>query len=105
MATENRWKRQPQERKGDYFFNGKSYITRNLLNEIPLEEILNIIFDLKAFIQQERGIDYLVVYIRSDGRKIYCIDQLSKSMIGSGNYTKEEIREYNYWTMLFSEEY
>ncbi|NVN96006.1 MAG: hypothetical protein HXX18_12060 [Bacteroidetes bacterium] len=105
MATENKWVRQPQERKRDYFFNGKSYITTNLMNEIPVDEIMWIISDLKVFIQQEQGIDYLVIYIRSDGRKIFCIDQLSKSMMESGDYTKEQIKEYNYWTMLFAEEY
>jgi hypothetical protein len=105
MATENKWVRQPQERKGEYFFNGKSYITTNLMNEIPNDEIIWIISDLKEFIQKEQGIDYLVVYIHSDGRKIFCIDQLSKSMMENDLYSKEEIEKYNYWTMLFAEEY
>lgn len=105
MATENKWVRQPQERKGDYFFNGKSYVTTNLINEIPAEEIMWIISDLKAFVQQEQGIDYLVVYLRSDGRKIFCIDQLSKSMMENDLYTTEDLKRYNYWTMLFAEEY
>ena len=80
-------------------------MTTNLKNEIPLDEIIWIISDLRAFIQNEQGIDYLVVYIRSDGKKIFCIDQLSKSMMESGDYTKKQIKEYNYWTMLFAEEY
>ena len=80
-------------------------MTTNLKNEIPIDELLWIISDLKAFIQKEQGIDFLQVYVRSDGRKIFCIDQLSKSMIDSGDYTKEQIKEYNYWTMLFAEEY
>ena len=105
MKSKNIWVRQPQEREGDYFFNGQSYMTANLKNEIPVGEILWIINDLRAFIQKEQGIDYLVVYIRSDGRKIFCIDQLSKTIMESGNYTKKEIKEYNYWTMLFAEEY
>ena len=105
MATKNTWVRQPQEREGDYFFNGKSYITSNLINEIHADEIIWIITDLNTFIEKEQGIDYLVVYVRSDGRKIFCIDQLSKSMMESGNYTQKEIKEYNYWTMLFAEEY
>ena len=105
MATKNTWVRQPQEREGDYFFNGKSYITSNLMTEIPANEIMCIISDLKTFIKDEKGIDYLVVYIRADGRKIFCIDQLSKSMMENGDYTEKEIKEYNYWTMLFNEEY
>ena len=68
MATKNNWVRQPQERKGDYFFNGTLYITANLSREISQEEILWIVTDLKAFVQNEQGIDYLVIYIRQDGR-------------------------------------
>ena len=105
MATKNNWVRQPQERKGDYFFNGTLYITTNLSREISQEEIISIVTDLKAFVQNEQGIDYLVVYVRHDGRKVFCIDQLSKSMMESGEYTEEEIKEYNHWTMLFAEEY
>jgi len=105
MATKNNWVRQPQERKGDYFFNGTLYITANLSREIAQEEIIWIITDLNAFVQNEQGIDYLVVYIRPDGRKVFCIDQLSKSMMESGEYTEDEIKEYNHWTMLFAEEY
>lgn len=105
MATENKWVRQPQETKEDYFFNGKSYITTNLINEIPAEEIMWIISDLKAFVQQEQGIDYLVVYKKKFGRKIFCIDQLSKSMMENDLYSREDLKRYNYWTMLFAEEY
>ncbi len=105
MATENKWDRQPQERKGDYFFSGKSYVTTNLINEIPAEEIMWIISDLKAFVQQEQGIDYLVVYKKKSGRIIFCIDQLSKSMMENDLYSREDLKRYNYWTMLFAEEY
>ena len=105
METQNKWVRQTQERKEDYCFNGKFYITSHVLNELPPEEVHQILSDLKAFVQQEQGIDYLLVYKRADGRKIFCIDQLSQSMMQSGNYTKDEIRDYNYWTMLFSEDY
>jgi hypothetical protein len=105
MATKSNWVRQPQERKGDYFFTGTLYITTNLSREISQEEIISIVTDLKAFVQSELGIDYLVVYFRQDGRKVFCIDQLSKSMIESGEYSENEIKEYNHWTMLFAEEY
>ena len=92
MATENKWVRQPQETKGDYFFNGKSYITTNLINEISIEEIIWIISDLKAFVEQEQGIDYLVVYKKKFGRKIFCIDQLSKSMMENDLYSREDLK-------------
>lgn len=67
MAIENKWVRQPQE-TGDYFFNGKSYITTNLMNEIPAVEIMWIISDLKAFIQRNREQTIYQFYERSDER-------------------------------------
>ena len=73
MVTKNNWVRQPQEWKGDYFFNGTLYITTNLAREVSQEEIISIVTDLKAFVQNVQGIDYLVVYIRPDGRKVFCI--------------------------------
>jgi hypothetical protein len=88
MKTQNKWVRQPQETKGDYLFNGRASITTNVINELSSEEINQIVSDLKKFVQKEQGLDYLQVYKRSDGRKIYCIDQLSLSMINSGNYTE-----------------
>jgi len=105
METQNEWMRQPQETKGDYWFNGRAYITTHVVNELSSEEISRIVSDLKGFVQREQGIDYLVVYKRSDGRKIFCIDQLSQSMMLSGNYTREQITEYNYWTLMFAEDY
>ena len=105
MDAKNIWVRQPQERKGDYFFNGTLYLTKNLSRQISQEEIIWIISDLKTLVQKEQGIDYFVVYIRPDGRKVFCIDQHSKSMMESGEYTEDEIKEYNHWTILFAEEY
>jgi hypothetical protein len=105
METQNKWVRQPQECKGDYWFNGRAYITTHVANELPQEEINQIVSDLKEFVQNEQGTDYLQVYKHSDGRKIFCIDQLSQTMMQSGNYTKEEIKDYNYWTILFAEDY
>jgi len=53
MATKNNWVRQPQERKGDYFFNGTLYLTTNLSKEVSQEEIISIVTNLKAFVQNE----------------------------------------------------
>jgi len=42
METHNKWVRQTQERKEDYWFNGKFYITSHVLNELPPEEVHQI---------------------------------------------------------------
>jgi len=100
----NEWARRPQEQKGDYFFNGKMYCTIRVMNKIGLEIVSAIVHDLHAFAKAEQGIDYLQVYERSDGLKVFCIDQLSQKMMQSGDYTLEEINEYNYFTILFPDE-
>jgi hypothetical protein len=105
MENKNKWKRQPQEREGDYFFNGRAICTRKIGYTLPYEEIKEIIIDLMQFVEEKNGIDYLQVYVDESGRKIFCIDQLSKSMLEGDGYTDEEKIEYNHWTMLFSEEY
>lgn len=99
------WVRQPQEQDGDYFFNGKVFVTSNVHQELSENELKEILIDLFCFIKQQNGCDYLQIYKHEDGRKIYVIDQLSKSMMDSDNYTHEEIQEYNSCTVLFNWEY
>jgi len=100
------WVRQPQECEGDYFFNGTCYATKGINEKLPKHEIAIIINDLFDFISEQSGVDYLQIYIRQyDQLKIYVIDQLSKSMMESGDYTPEDINEYNYFTILLPSEY
>jgi hypothetical protein len=99
------WVRKPQEQEGDYLFGGKMYMTAGVSRELEPLEILSILGDLQAFVKEAGAIDYLQVYESSDGRKIYCIDSLSRATISGGGYTPEEVQENNYWTMLLPEEY
>ena len=99
MAT---WTRKPQETSGTYLFSGKLYLTQGIQASLMEYEIIQIVTDLKAFIEQEKnGIDYLQVYECSDGRKVWLIDQLDQKMIESGEFQPED----NHWTMLLPEEY
>ena len=100
-----KWTRRPQECAGDYFFNGRAHMTRGIAEEVPMEEVLSIIADLKAFVAEKNGIDYLQVFDSDDGRVIFCIDQLSRSMIESGDYTDDQIREHNHWIIMYAHEY
>lgn len=95
------WIRKPQENPGKYFFSGKFYITQGVSNSLTLEEITSICLDLKAFVEEQNGIDYLQVYECSDGRTVWFIDQLDEAMIASGDFAPEE----NHCTMLLPEEY
>ena len=99
------WVRKPQEQEGDYLFNGRMYVTAGVLREISSEGVQSILSDLKAFVKEKNGVDYLQVYENDNGQKIYCIDSLSQTMISGGGYTPEEVQENNYWTMLLPEEY
>ena len=102
MAT---WTRQAQECEGDYGFSGQMYITDGVLMNLLSEEINAIIADLEAFIAEWNGGDYLQVYVADDGRKIWCIDQLSRAAKANGHYTPAQLARFDYWTMLMPDEY
>ncbi len=102
MAT---WKRLPQECEADYFFSGQAVMTRGVEAMLSPEEIAFIVADLHAFVQQEIGADYLQIYESDDGHRVWCIDQLRQSIKDSGEFTPEQLAEYDHWTMLLPEEY
>ena len=95
------WKRKPQETPGRYFFSGSFFVTQGVLGILSQEEIQQIYSDVRNFVHQEIGIDYLQVYEHPDGRKVWLIDQLDEQMIASGDYAPE----HNHCTMLLPEEY
>ena len=99
------WKRKEQERDGDYYFSGRAYMTRGVQRELSEAEIIWIIADLKQAVDEHDGLDYLQVYESSDGRRVWVIDQLSASMKESGDYTDEQVTQYDYFTLLLSSEY
>lgn len=80
------WKRKPQERDGSYLFSGQFYSTKGVAFELPMDEILFIYQDVRAFAKQKCGIDYLQVYTDEKGRKLFFIDQLTREMVESGDY-------------------
>ena len=97
-----KWKRQPQEQSGTYFFSGKFLITSGIQELLTDEEIRSIYFEVKKTVKEQNGIDYLVVYIHEEtGQKLFFIDQLNKEMIDSGGYEPE----HNHCTLLLASEY
>lgn len=93
--------RKPQETEGSYFFSGRLFITQGVEHALTIEEVYAVHRDVKAFVEQENGVDYLQVYQFEDGRVVWLIDQLNKEMIESGDYDAED----NHCTMLLPEEY
>ena len=98
MAT---WTRQPQEQEGSYFFLGTFYATSGVHNELSVPEILSIYKDVRTFALDNKGVDYLQIYVDEKGRKLYFIDQLNAEMIASGRFQKED----NHCTLLWNHEY
>ena len=101
----NNWRRKEQELDGDYYFSGRAYMTRGVQRELSEAEILWIIRNLHEAADKHGGLDYLQVYTTDDGRKIWVIDQLSRSMKESDDYTNEQLKEYDYFTLLLPSEY
>lgn len=95
------WTRQPQEKEGSYFFSGDFYATHGIASELSEAEVLAIYLDARCAVKQYDGIDYLQVYTDEKGRKLFFIDQLSKEMIDSVQFRKED----NYCVLMFAHEY
>lgn len=97
MAT---WKRLPQEKEGqNYFFAGQGYLTQGVDEDIPPAEIVQILADLHAFVQEKQGIDYLQVYEDENGNRLWIIDQVQRHEL------HEHPPEHNHFTILFPHEY
>ena len=97
------WQRLPQdEGHGEkYYFTGKVYLSQGVNSELSPAEILFIYWDLRAFAEVMNGIDYLQIYVNEHGSKLYVIDNISPSMIVTGEYNPED----NYCTLLWAYEY
>lgn len=102
MAT---WIRKLQECEGDYHFDGRGVITQGVANALTSPEIAEIYRDLLHVVEAENGVDYLQVYESDDGRVVWCICQLSGRMKRCGEFTEEQLSDYDYWTMLLPLEY
>lgn len=99
------WKRQPQEKEGTYEFSGFLLVTRGVQEILSEAEIMSIVLDVKQAVHITGRLDYLQVYKNDQGQKVWLIDQLSREMLTSDDYTPEQKKEYNHFTMLLPEEY
>ncbi len=92
------WVLKPQEVKGDYTFSS------NVKNELGIEMIEFFINTIKQKVLDEKNIDYLQVFERkSDGRRVFILDQLDKDIKSRND--ESWIKENDYFTVMFSEEY
>lgn len=97
MAT---WKRLPQEQEDeDYWFAGTCFYTPGVSRKLSSEEVLWILTDLHDFVREKQGIDYLQVYERDDGLKIWAIDQIRRTEFPN------HPADHNHFTLLLPEEY
>ena len=88
-----KWIYQEPECPGNYRFDGKLYVTRNIILRLSILEVIQITRKIEVLVQEYNGIDYLQTFKNQEGVKIYCIDCHDKSLPD------------NYWTMLFVDEY
>ena len=95
------WTHKPQECDGEYYFDGRGLQTAGVAEALSSVEIAQIVSMLQRFVRENSGADYLQVFEHNDGRRVWCICQLNKTMIESGEYSDED----NHWTILLPEEY
>ena len=96
-----KWKLLPQECKGTYIFSGKSFITRQLAEDLPPEEVIAIAELIQERVQAGGGADYLQVLEDDKGNRIFAIDSLNAEMKASGEYGAK----HDYWTLMYASEY
>lgn len=98
-----KWILQPQECEGKYMFSGKTYMTRRIADELLPIEVMLILAEVKKRVKENNGADYLQVFIDDNERKIFVIDQLNEEM--KAENPEEWVKENDYFTILFAEEY
>lgn len=103
-AITARWTLQPQECEGTYSFSGQSLMTRKIAEELAPMDIIYIHSTIKKLVLEKGGLDYLQVFINNDtGKKIFVIDQLNEEM--KKENSSEFVKNNDYFTILFAEEY
>jgi len=97
------WERNaPEYETGDYWFNGKFFVTREVKETLSELEITLIYADIKNLVGQWGGQDYLHVYLQKEKNlKLFFIDQVTRESLQQ----KEQPSEHNYCTLLFAHEY
>ena len=99
---QHQWVRQPQEQAGTYYFSGQFFVTPGVQELLTKEEIYRIYTEVLFYAEQEKGLDYLQVFLReSDKQRLFFIDQLNQEMIEGGVYDPED----NHCVLMLAEEY
>lgn len=100
------WERRAEDIAGDYTFAGQVFVTQGVLNRLASDELEAIIQDLRRALIQHGKLDYLQVYVhRETGEKIWWIDNLSDTRRNSGVLSSDQLRDYDYSTLLLPDEY
>lgn len=95
-------RKKPEYENGDYFFTGDFYVTRGVMATLDEREVHAIHLEIKRLVELKGGQDYLQVFKKKRGKqKLFLIDNLSREMLNSGSYSKED----NYCTLMLAEEY
>lgn len=95
---------QPQECPGTYRFNGLTIVTKGVAETLPFDEFRGIMQKIMYYVSQNNGADYLFVFKHTDGRKIFVIDNLNDEMKTNAS-DPAFVKDNNYFTVMFAEEY
>lgn len=101
--TDVGWEHKPPEYEtGDYWFDGKFFVTQGVRDALSKEEILLIYTHIINLVQQKEGIDYLHVFLQKEKKyKLFFIDQVTRESLQNG----AQPSEHNYCTLMFNHEY
>ncbi len=101
------WKRKEQEDglPSEFLFSGRGYYTVGVKSVLAIEEVVAIQWAIKRQVHRTGGAQRIEIYECSDGRVVWCVDNLTISDLAGNELTPAEKKEYNYWTMMLPDEY
>lgn len=100
------WTLKPNNLEGDYSFSGKFLATRNLMDTIGPDVVMHMYLVIQYYVEREGSIGQCQVFENTENkRKIYFIDQLSDTVKSTRELTQEQLKEEDYCTAMFAEEY
>lgn len=92
----------PEYETGDYWFDGRFFVTQEVQNTLAEEEILLIYAHIVNLVQHKGGQDYLQVFLQKESEyKLFFIDQVTRESLQNG----EQPSEHNCCTLMFDHEY
>ena len=97
------WTFHPKTQNMNYRFAGLGRMTQLVHTSFQAIELTILVSMLKTAIKETGGLDRIQEFTHRDGRKVWVVDHLTQQELKAFNYSNEEVRANNYFTMIMPE--